>query len=786
MAFGKRLGLSRHRLKKLCKDKDGQKPLLNNMTTDESEVRGEVLSLLRKTLSTNSNAHDVEKAAVMVNRWGQLNGVTIDQGRYPQDWLCEFLQLIDESVEKRFPILPDETQTSEFLKSIENMMFSEKEIAGALQNILRNEEKSEDNELLMDEEWFIRVHLDVTQYLHGAIENAKTFSLTLMHKVQILCLEELHRFVQNYAHAEKMRLDNLPPLKTNLVYLCRIVSNCVKLRCLAIQIHTLEKNGSENDLNIICLLNKLEDLVLSIVKNMMKHKAEVSFKSYFQNGEEYNLMEEIQSQCKSLPKTKAAEEIKTIIVNLAYDCVSRVYLDCLMKSKSKKLERRWENVETIINQDVLYFHNKFTQLNCSVEQNQLLHRMSEVLFCSDKAALELTCATLFKDFPEERLKMEMKKFKFKLFKKKKKQSKYKVSEEPLLKKITVLETTDEKQEFNSEKPGQSAENSDQVNQEFQVSGEEVLNLLQNSLSPTSNPQDLKMAAIMIEKCGQLNGVTIDKEEGSYSQDWLCRFKQLIDESVERHFPILLEDETQTSKQLEEFENIICSEVRLLIPVLKDAGLLRYLTDSYSRQLFIKLDLIVNRDLPEDETFYLLIWGKRVFFSPDYKDAFSVHDPLVFSGWFERAKQKLLNVLKCLDAAIKKSEKYSPTLKNSVQILCLEELRRFSQKYVDGEKQRLKSFEKKFVYLCRIISTCMKLNCYAVQICNVDSEAPAVLKMLEDQVLSVVRKMINDLAQNCSVEQNQLLGRMSEVLFCSDVDALKLTCASLFQDFPDER
>ncbi|XP_057198587.1 exocyst complex component 3-like isoform X2 [Triplophysa rosa] len=517
MAFGKRLGLNRHRLKKQGKDKDGQKPLLNNMMAQhrgatngehilnterthrsgvhpdlistESEVRAEVLSLLRKTLNTNSNAQDVEKAAVMVNRWGQLNGVTIDQGRYPQDWLCEFLQIIDESV--HFPILPeDETQTSEFLKSIENMMFSEvcrltpvlqdagllgyliqsysdqlfitlnlllkrnltvnvvlwllcwakrvffslhsqdvfrvldpllfsgwfekakkklltvlkKEIAGALQNILCNEEKHEDNELLMDEEWFIRVHLDVTQCLHGTIENAKTFSLTLTHKVHILCLEELHSFVQNYVHAERRRLDNLQPLKTNLVYLCRIVSNCIKLRCLAVQIHNLEKNKSDDDLNTICLLKKLEDLVLSIVQKMMKHKAQVSFKSYFKKGDEhiYYLMEEIQMQCKSLPQTEAAEEIKTIIVNLAYDCVYRVYLDCLMKSKSKNLERRWGNVEEIIKQDVLYFHNTFTQLNCSVEQNQFLHRMSEVLFCSDKATLELTCATLFKDFPEER------------------------------------------------------------------------------------------------------------------------------------------------------------------------------------------------------------------------------------------------------------------------------------------------------------------------------------------------------------------------------------------------
>lgn len=36
-------------------------------------------------------------------------------------------------------------------------------------------------------------------------------------------------------------------------------------------------------------------------------------------------------------------------------------------------------------------------------------------------------------------------------------------------------------------------------------------------------------------------------------------------------------------------------------------------------------------------------------------------------------------LQCLDAAIKNSGLYSQSLKNSVQILCLEELRSFSQK-----------------------------------------------------------------------------------------------------------
>ncbi|KAI7806029.1 hypothetical protein IRJ41_023141, partial [Triplophysa rosa] len=510
-AFGKRLGLNRHRLKKQGKDKDGQKPLLNNMMAQhrgatnagehilnterthrsgvhpdlistESEVRAEVLSLLRKTLNTNSNAQDVEKAAVMVNRWGQLNGVTIDQGRYPQDWLCEFLQIIDESV--HFPILPeDETQTSEFLKSIENMMFSEvcrltpvlqdagllgyliqsysdqlfitlnlllkrnltvnvvlwllcwakrvffslhsqdvfrvldpllfsgwfekakkklltvlkKEIAGALQNILCNEEKHEDNELLMDEEWFIRVHLDVTQCLDAAIKKTEICSLTLKNSVQILCLEELRSFSQKYVDGEKLRLEDMQSLETNFVYLCRIISTCMKLNCFAVQICNVDNNEAP------AILKMLEDQVLSVVQKMINDLAQVSIKSSFKNGNEqiYKPMEEIRKLCASLPQIAAAEEIKTIIVNLAYDSVSRVYLDCLMESNFKRLERRWGKVEEKIRQHMIHFQDKFAQMNCSVEQNQLLERMSEVLFCSDVDALKLTCATLFKDFPDE-------------------------------------------------------------------------------------------------------------------------------------------------------------------------------------------------------------------------------------------------------------------------------------------------------------------------------------------------------------------------------------------------
>ncbi|XP_065153337.2 uncharacterized protein [Paramisgurnus dabryanus] len=273
----------------------------------------------------------------------------------------------------------------------------------------------------MDDEWFIRVHTDVTQCLIPVIQNANKFSPTLMNSVQILCLDELYSFAQKYVNGEMKRLENLQlinkkisrrtslrakrnelletlqPLQENIVYLCKTISTCMKLRCLPVKISNLDKNES------VDVLKQLEDHVLSLVQNMIKHLAQVSLESYFEKCDEhiYNLTEEIEKLCESLPQTQAAEEIRTIIGNLACNCVSRVYLDCLMKINFKKLQRRWGNVEERIRQDVQNLHDKFSHLNVDVEQNQLLMRMSEVLFYCDVETLKFTCGTLFKDFPED-------------------------------------------------------------------------------------------------------------------------------------------------------------------------------------------------------------------------------------------------------------------------------------------------------------------------------------------------------------------------------------------------
>ncbi|XP_065153336.1 exocyst complex component 3 [Paramisgurnus dabryanus] len=518
MKFSEMRSINRRRFKKHGKDKDGWNPLLNNMvqhtdTTNGGQifntertqqypdlistelVNGEkALNVLKKTVNAHSTPQDIHTAAVMMKKWGEQNGVTVDkkEGSYPQDWLCEFQQLIDKHVEQHFPILPVESTTTqrceqieEFLKSTENVMLNEvhrlspvlkdagllsyliqsynrhlftkldllvnkdlsvnetfcllqwgkrvffspdsqdvfsdcdpllisgwfekakqklltilkDETSSVLQNILNYEE--EHKETSMDEEWFIRVHFDVTQCLISSIQRAKKFSQTLMHMVQILCLGELHSFVQKYVHVKKQHLKNLKHPMANSIHLFRIISTCMKLRCLAGQIAT--QNKSKDFLNTVDMLKKLEDHALSIVNKKIKHTAQVSLRSYFEKGNEciYKLTEEIEKQCESLPQTHAAEEIRTIIVNLAYDCVSHVYLNCMINTKFKRLQKRWEDVEEVIRQDVQNFHNTFTQLNVDVEQNQLLVRMSEVLFTHDVETLKLTCGILFKDFPED-------------------------------------------------------------------------------------------------------------------------------------------------------------------------------------------------------------------------------------------------------------------------------------------------------------------------------------------------------------------------------------------------
>ncbi|XP_052428448.1 uncharacterized protein LOC127970178 isoform X2 [Carassius gibelio] len=288
--------------------------------------------------------------------------------------------------------------TEKLLQNLQNY------IRTTLQNILDYDEQHRHNGESMDEETFIRVHLDVTKCLNDVIQSFQEFSHTLMCAAQTLCLQELHHFVQVYVQAEKKHLEKQQPLEKNSVHLFRLISTCRQLRFFAPQLNNPDINNNNDFSNIIDILKEMEDHVLSIVQKMMKHIAEDLLKKYFKEGGEQikALTEAIQQRCASLPQTDVAKEIQEIFVNVSYDCVSHVYLDCLMKSRFSQLEMRWGNAGERISKDILSLHNTFTKLNVSADQkNHLLQRLSEVLFYSDIDALKITCCALFRDFPQE-------------------------------------------------------------------------------------------------------------------------------------------------------------------------------------------------------------------------------------------------------------------------------------------------------------------------------------------------------------------------------------------------
>ncbi|KAF4105545.1 hypothetical protein G5714_013207 [Onychostoma macrolepis] len=321
---------------------------------------------------------------------------------------------------------------------------------------------------------------------------------------------------------------------------------------------------------------------------------------------------------------------------------------------------------------------------------------------------------------------------------------------------------------------------------------------------------------------------------SVSQEWRDKYLQEIDQFVENHFPTLPAERPQESKlkQIQDFlkrtRSMIYDEVLRLTPALKDAGLLDHLKDSYSRHIFTNLDLLLNRDLSVKEVFYLLLWAKDLFFSPDPK--LTLYDPLLLTGWFEKAKQKLLQLLKedistylqnilhyeeehghngdsmdeetfirvhldatqCLDSAISEAKIVGLTLKHAAKLeshfekrnrhinILMEAIQRHCASLPETASE-IKTVIVKIAYdsVSKVYLEClMKTKFRKLEKCWGNAEE----KITEDvQHFHETFSELNGIA----AQENQLLQRMTEVVHCSDVEALKITCCYLFRDFPQE-
>ncbi|XP_017577566.1 uncharacterized protein si:dkey-196h17.9 isoform X2 [Pygocentrus nattereri] len=332
-------------------------------------------------------------------------------------------------------------------------------------------------------------------------------------------------------------------------------------------------------------------------------------------------------------------------------------------------------------------------------------------------------------------------------------------------------------------------------------GQRVLSILSNVLLGDLRSQELKQAAEQVKQWAKVNGITPEGKEGSYSQNWLREYLNIIEKSVDKHFPALQpegsrDSQLQTGEYLKLALSLVWSEVIGLVPVLENSRLLSYLIDSYNRRLFAVLDLFVDRSSSVKEVSILLVWVKQTYFShgftgsPNIQDhVLRVSDPLLLTDWFEKSKQRFLtllqkhistvlqnillyseahldcrneedlikvylDVIQCLDAALQGSKIISETLMTAVKSLCYNELHTFVERYVSDEKKQLeaqKSNETYSFHLFRIVDTCKHLRSYCFNILdsNNDTNSPTLkmLENMEDHVSSIVQQWFAGLAED---------------------------------------
>ncbi|XP_016123921.1 uncharacterized protein [Sinocyclocheilus grahami] len=323
-------------------------------------------------------------------------------------------------------------------------------------------------------------------------------------------------------------------------------------------------------------------------------------------------------------------------------------------------------------------------------------------------------------------------------------------DKPLMKNI---EQTDGEQasEYSSQQSGVP----DLIALDVEAHNKRVLHTLRKILSDQSTPEDFDPAV------EELN--TLCKLNNNYSQYWLCEYLQEVDQFVENHFPTLPAERPRGSQleQIQDFlkrtQGMIYDEVLRLTPALKDAGLLDHLMDSYSRHIFTNLDLLLNRDLSVKEIFCLLLWGKDVFFSSESK--LRVDDPLLLTRGFERAKQKLLQVLGLTEA---------------IQKQCAS----LPQTDVGKEIQEI-FVNVSYDCVSRVYLDCLMQSKFR----RLERRWRNVGERIREDILSLHNTFTE--LNGSDDQQNHLLQRLSEVLLHRDVEALKITCCALFRDFPQE-
>ncbi|KAL2099360.1 hypothetical protein ACEWY4_005840 [Coilia grayii] len=357
-------------------------------------------------------------------------------------------------------------------------------------------------------------------------------------------------------------------------------------------------------------------------------------------------------------------------------------------------------------------------------------------------------------------------------------------------------------------------------------GQEALEVLEQllrdrttSASGVGQERERGQSDLLLEAWGRRNPVTGQEGGGGggrYPQDWLCQYQQQVEEAVRLHFPsVPPEGSPQQHPELDTYlrqvQKMVQGELLRLAPMLKEAGLLGTLIDSYHVHTMSQLELLLQRNLNTDQTFTLLRWTLKTYLSEEvlghrelHSDVMKHMDFLLYTESVQKTQLHLIKTAqeemelcvqgvlqggaglcedaqtdpleettKCVSVCVQRAQELSPTLQSSLSLQLSQQLHGFVQRYVAMEtKKKSPSLQltlaakdlKPLFYTC---NTCAQLRTLAVQLASeAQTDAAATVDLLEELQTQATQQLLHTTAHNIEVPVRTYLktgeGDLSEV------------------------
>ncbi|XP_078145745.1 exocyst complex component 3 [Centroberyx gerrardi] len=273
------------------------------------------------------------------------------------------------------------------------------DISRSLEKILQNEKNEKST--TEDEEAFVRLHVDTIQCINANLQTAEHISPVLKERVREVCFQELQDFVKRYISMQKKTLEKQAKMdRPETTHFFKTLNTCKELK---LYVQTNGKGIKNVDhVETVTALENMEAFTVKLLMDNLIQITESYLKRYFKKDDKQMLLliDEIREQFHRRP---CCLDVQKRVMDEAYQRISQIYFEHLVRSSQKKLEARWSDAAgRRVSQDAELLHLTFSDLSPEVRRwNLVLLTVRELLDCRSTDALKMTVAKMLQDCSKE-------------------------------------------------------------------------------------------------------------------------------------------------------------------------------------------------------------------------------------------------------------------------------------------------------------------------------------------------------------------------------------------------